>query len=114
MVCQVALDSTLRKRSVQSICTKILLQIIAKRGNTLWVPKCNSILSKTMIVAFESAKTTSSKSLLSVCATLNSQFTEVFSKTIVCDGQTEKLQAMKLLFLAAVASYINVHEETPE
>ena len=52
MVCQVALDSTLRKKSVQSICTKILLQIIAKRGNTLWVPKCNEILKKTMIIAF--------------------------------------------------------------
>lgn len=52
MVCQVALDSTLRKKSVQSICTKILLQIIAKRGNTLWVPQCNGKLRTTMIIAF--------------------------------------------------------------
>ncbi len=39
IVCQVAVEATLRKKNAQSIATKILLQIIAKRGNTLWVPK---------------------------------------------------------------------------
>jgi hypothetical protein len=32
-------DATLRKKNLQSIATKVLLQIIAKRGNTLWVPE---------------------------------------------------------------------------
>lgn len=38
LVTQVVLDGTLRKKGLQSIATKVLLQIIAKRGNTLWVP----------------------------------------------------------------------------
>lgn len=39
IVTQVVVDSTLRKKGPQSIATKVLLQIIAKRGNILWVPK---------------------------------------------------------------------------
>jgi len=32
-------EAKLRNKNAQSICTKVLLQIIAKRGNTLWVPQ---------------------------------------------------------------------------
>ena len=39
MVCQMTTEGTLRKNNLRSIATKILLQIIAKRGNTLWVPR---------------------------------------------------------------------------
>lgn len=37
-VSQIATEGTLGKKNVQSIATKILLQIIAKKGNILWVP----------------------------------------------------------------------------
>jgi hypothetical protein len=37
MLTQVVIEATLNKKGLQSIATKILLQIIAKRGNTLWV-----------------------------------------------------------------------------
>ena len=39
LVTQIVTEATLRKKNLQSIATKILLQIIAKRGNILWVPK---------------------------------------------------------------------------
>lgn len=39
IVTQVFTDAKLRNKNIQSIATKVLLQIIAKRGNTLWVPK---------------------------------------------------------------------------
>jgi hypothetical protein len=39
MLTQVMLDTQFGKKGFQSIATKILLQIIAKRGNTLWVPR---------------------------------------------------------------------------
>ena len=38
MLTQVVTEGTLKKKNLQSIATKILLQIVAKRGNTLWVP----------------------------------------------------------------------------
>lgn len=42
VVTQVVVEQTLRKKGVQSIATKILLQIIAKRGNILWNPRTSS------------------------------------------------------------------------
>jgi hypothetical protein len=38
MITQFTTEGTLSKKGFQSIATKILLQILAKRGNTLWVP----------------------------------------------------------------------------
>lgn len=38
LVTQVITDGTMRKKNLQSIATKVLLQIIAKRGNVLWMP----------------------------------------------------------------------------
>jgi len=52
IICQITTEGTLRKKNLQSIATKILLQIIAKRGNTLWVPKLPSGMPATMIMAF--------------------------------------------------------------
>jgi hypothetical protein len=45
-------EATIRKKNMMSIATKILLQIIAKRGNTLWVPKVPSNLGSAMMMAF--------------------------------------------------------------
>lgn len=39
LVCQVMTEAKLKNKNAQSISTKVLLQIIAKRGNTLWVPQ---------------------------------------------------------------------------
>ena len=39
MLTQVVTEATLNKKNLQSVATKVLLQIIAKRGNTLWVPE---------------------------------------------------------------------------
>ncbi len=36
-ITQVALESTLGKKGFQSICTKILLQMVHKLGNSLWL-----------------------------------------------------------------------------
>ena len=66
---------------MQSIATKILLQIIAKRGNTLWVPRVPSGLPSTMMIAFETVK--ERKSTLGMCATINSTFSSIFSRTEV-------------------------------
>ena len=49
LVCQVAVEATLRKKNAQSIATKILLQIIAKRGNTLRVQKNKAKIEETML-----------------------------------------------------------------
>jgi hypothetical protein len=42
LVTQVVTENTMRKKNLRSIATKVLLQIIAKRGNILWVPRITS------------------------------------------------------------------------
>ncbi len=43
LVTQIVTESTLRKKNLQSIATKVLIQIIAKRGNILLVPRMNNV-----------------------------------------------------------------------
>jgi hypothetical protein len=79
IICQVTTEGTLKKKNLQSIATKILLQMIAKRGNTLWVPRIPAGLPSTMMVAFETVK--DRKTTLGMCATINSTFSSIFSRT---------------------------------
>ena len=75
---QIACESTLGKKNVQSIATKILLQIIAKKGNILWVPSVTDQVTNTMIVAFDTASVAGS-SVVTACGTMNETFTSVYS-----------------------------------
>ena len=94
VISQCAVESTLKKKNLQSIATKILLQMIAKRGNILWVPKLSTSLKDTMIMAFDKAKASRS-TVLSCCATINETFSSIFSKTASFQSDEEKFQAMK-------------------
>jgi hypothetical protein len=78
IITQVLTDIKLRNKNMQSIATKVLLQIIAKRGNTLWVPKPTCKIDSSMLVAFDSAKM-GAKTLLALCATINSTFSSIYS-----------------------------------
>ncbi len=71
---------------MQSIATKILLQIIAKRGNTLWVPQSSHSVKNTMICAFEGSKFSGNTCGLSLCATINSTFSSIYSKNQIFEG----------------------------
>ena len=75
---QILTDIKLKNKSMQSIATKVLLQIIAKRGNTLWVPKATCKLEHTMLAGFDNSKI-GSKNLLAICATINSTFSSIYS-----------------------------------
>lgn len=40
IVSQMMLDTVMQKKESKSVLTKVLLQMAAKVGNTLWVPRC--------------------------------------------------------------------------
>ena len=82
LVCQVAVEATLKRKNAQSIATKILLQIIAKRGNTLWVPKTKARVDDTMLVGIDNGSLPCGKSIMAACGTVNSTFTSVYTKTV--------------------------------
>ena len=52
IICQMTTDMTIKNKNFKSIATKILLQILAKRGNTLWVPRLPDKLPPTMLIGF--------------------------------------------------------------
>lgn len=79
IVCQIATEGTLRKKNFRSIATKILLQMIAKRGNTLWVPESAMKMEKVMMAAFDTAKM-GNKNVISGVATMNSTYSSICSK----------------------------------
>jgi len=113
MVTQVMTEFTLRKKNLQSIATKVLLQIIAKRGNILWVPKTICKIENTILLAFDSSKL-GSQTLLSVCATINSTFSSIYSKSVIYGSNDERFGKMVQLHLAVVDSYIKRNTNLPK
>lgn len=82
---QFVTDGTLRRKNgAQSVHTKLLLQMAAKRGNILWVPSYEEdIYAKfagMMLLGMDSASK-SGKSVLGCCGTINSTFSLLASAT---------------------------------
>ncbi len=82
VVTQVALESTLRKKNIHSIHSKILFQVAVKTGNTLWCPVNPSQLSsKTMLLSYDVSKAGKVKKLIGV-ATCNESMTKYISASV--------------------------------
>lgn len=82
---QFVTDGTLRRKNgAQSVHTKLLLQMAAKRGNILWVPKyeedIDSKLAGVMLLGIDSASK-ASKTIMAACGTTNSTFSLLASST---------------------------------
>ena len=92
---QFALESTLRKKTAQSIHTKILLQMIAKRGNIIWVPsyrdEMNDKLDKTMLIGVDS-NSKGDVHLMGAVGTTNSTFSLHSSFTTPYDPAGNKFK----------------------
>lgn len=82
MMTQMVTTKKIFGKGAQSVFTKILLQIIAKRGNTLWVPKAPSQIENLMLIGFDTAKMKSS-TIVTVCSTLNSTYTSIFTDYVM-------------------------------
>jgi len=89
IVNQCILDKTLKKQNAQSVATKLLLQMIAKRGNVLWVPKTTGKVYDTMIMAFDNSKGMYGNSIV-CCASVNDTFSSYFSKTSKYNNNEDK------------------------
>ena len=91
---QVVHEQKVNSKNSRTIATKVLLQMIAKRGNTLWAPKGLSTLKDTMLCGFDCAKTD-----LALCATINSTFTSIFGTTTKVPQSQDKFSRMtELIF----------------
>jgi hypothetical protein len=114
LVCQVALEASLRKKNAQSIATKILLQIIAKRGNTLWVPKGKAKYEEIMLIGIDSCQLQNGKSLMAICGTVNSTFTSIQTKTVEFKSLEDKFSATCSALLDLVNGYVDRNKVLPK
>ena len=109
MLTQVMCDLLFRKNGFQSIATKILLQILAKRGNTLWVPRPICNIENTMIVGYDNAA-----NKLAICATINSTFSSVFSAVKPYGMNSDKYGKMADLLVEACNAYMSRNKTCPK
>ncbi len=109
VVTQVLTEGKFRTKTAQSIFTKVLLQILAKRGNTLWVPETTSGVKNVMLAGFDNTS-----KLISICATVNSTYTSVFSSSKKIAGSSEKTPAMTDLVMEAIAAYFKRNKKQPQ
>lgn len=112
MVTQVITDFTMRKKNLQSIATKVLLQIIAKRGNTLWVPETAKELAECMLIGFDTANVCKG-TFLAATATINSTFSSLHTRSKFFPRPEDKFKAMKELTLACIAAYADRNRSPP-
>lgn len=113
LVTQVMTEITIRKKNLQSIATKVLLQIIAKRGNTLWVPQTAKEIEGCMLLAFDTAKIQSG-TILAATATINSTFSTIHARTKVFSNPEEKFAAMRDLTLGCISAYFDRNKNIPK
>lgn len=66
-----------------------------------------------MLVAFEQAKI-GDQTLLVICATINSTYTQFYTQTKAYEGNENKFKTMKNLLTTAVAAYVTRNKAPPE
>jgi aubergine-like protein len=116
MLTQFVTDDTLRKKNLQIIATKVLLQIIAKRGrNILWVPRTyNKIENKLvdcMLLGFDTAKGREGTVLASTAA-ISSTYSSLYTH---CKALTHgKFTAMVELTLSCINAYFDRNKRYPK
>lgn len=113
MITQVVTDASFRKKNFQSIATKVLLQIIAKRGNTLWVPRTMTQVESAMLIGFETCKA-AGQTVMSICATINSTFSSIFSSYKTYPENKDKYSTMATLHIKAYEAYQARNDCLPE
>jgi hypothetical protein len=86
--------------------------MIAKRGNTLWVPKTPNDLGGSMMIAFDNAKV-GRKTNIAMCATINSTFSSIFSRIESYENIDSKFNIMMHLTLKAIDAYTQKNKDLP-
>lgn len=114
---QIAVTNTLQKKGVASILTKILLQMAAKVGNKLWVPKIPSRVASSglMVVGIENYSDKSNKTLnvMSFCSNTNSEFSSFYSNYVYTAKQDGSSTHMKQILFDCLNEYISKSQHPP-
>ena len=116
IISQFVIENTLKKKGAQSIHTKLLLQMIAKRGNILWVPsyseEMQNTLEKTCIMGIDTASK-GGVTVMGGCGTTNSTFSLLASSTVTLD-KGDKYKYMVEIGVKVVEGYAARNKTPPK
>ena len=106
---QVTVSSTLERKGFASIFTKILLQMSAKVGNKLWVPKISPKVQSSgiMFVGIETTKDAENggRNIISYCANSSKDFSSFYSNYLF-QSKDELKTNMRTIITNSVNEYI--------
>lgn len=115
---QVTLTSTLQKKGFNSIMTKILLQMAAKVGNKLWVPKVPAkvLNSGVLMIGIESYgdQTDKSMNILSFCGNTNKECSAFYSNYIIYPKNDHSKTYMTKIVFECVNEYLTANHSPPQ
>ena len=112
MMTQMLTTKKIQGKGVTSVFTKVLLQMLAKRGNTLWVPESPKEILNIMLIGFDTAKFKNS-TIITMCSTLNSTYTSIFTQYAVAE-QNDKFKQMVNLTMKSINEYMARNEKNPK
>ena len=97
------MTSTIQKKGVKSIVTKILLQMATKVGNKLWVPKIPNKLTSSsgiLMIGIENYGDQINKNMniLSFCSNSDRYFSEFYSNFITHKKGEDKTYINEVIF----------------
>lgn len=113
---QVVQDGILKKKEFQSVATKVLLQIAAKVGNVLWVPRSKIVDgNKIMVIGINSTsqKNAKGKKRIGYCASINGELTKFFSESETQDISCGIIEHMENLVFNSIKAYLNTNQTLP-
>jgi hypothetical protein len=113
---QFLLEGTMKKKGNMSIFTKVLLQMIAKRGNILWAPELKlsaDDIALTMLIGIDNVKLSGNRHVVAACATINSTFTLFTSETATYEGNMDLYKAMATISTTCIDSFCKRNKNYP-
>lgn len=117
-ISQISLTSTLNKKGFNSILTKILLQMAAKVGNKLWVPKVSDEVEQTgiLMIGIDTYKHSErrGKSVLAFCSTTDPSLSEFYSNYYLVDSSDAIAAQLRRIVIESINQYILVNKQPPQ
>ena len=99
---QATITTNLLKKNSASIFTKVLLQMTAKIGNKLWVPKVSQkiVSAGVLLIGLEFTKDSEckDKTIVSYCSNSNKEFSSFYSKYIIDESHSLKTYMKEIIF----------------
>ena len=105
---QIALETFLQKREFATIATKLLLQMAAKVGNVLWVPRSEILVKNdVMVIGFNSGseKSKAGKKRVAVCASIDKDISRFYTESVVQEGTVPMILDAESLIVNSLNTY---------